>query len=238
MPLTLSEEDYCYLMTQKGIEEAESKTHYARMKVFSEKFDKGDMGLFGAVDVGKDACWWDYGQLQLYSRNTNLLLDDANPECDLLRKFLGLTEGPAFGKVEGTDLVHSYIFNSKVESGSIKDSIVCQVSTKELNADGAVLVNCVAPKITAGKGCILYNIMSEEEVTAEDGQVMVAVTSESGESFVLKSRVDIDGGKAWKNVVEGNESSFEQVWKNNKQANISKIDAEREQKYKTLSETV
>jgi PHD/YefM family antitoxin component YafN of YafNO toxin-antitoxin module len=235
MPMTLSEEDYSYLMTQKGIEEAESKTHYQRMKAFSDKFDKGDMGLFGAVDVGKDACWWDYGQLQLYSRNTNLLLDDANPECDLLRKFLGLT-GPTFGKIEGADVVHSYTFNSKVASGNIKDSIVCQVTTKELNADGAVLVNCVAPKITAGKGCILYNIMSEEEIKVEDGQVMVAVTSETGESFFLKSRVDIDGGLAWKNVVEGNESSFEQVWKNNKQANISKIDQERAKKYSTLAE--
>eukprot|EP00980_Cylindrotheca_fusiformis_P001096 scaffold305_cov110-Cylindrotheca_fusiformis.AAC.14 len=238
MPLTLSVEDYCYLMTQKGIDEAESKKHYARMKAFSEKFDKGEgMGLFGAVDVGKDACWWDYGQLKLYSKNTNLLLEDTNPECALLRKFLGLSEeGPTFGKVDGIDVVHSYTFNSKLGGGSLKDSIVCQVTTKELNADGAVLVNCVAPKITAGKGCILYNIMSEEDIVAEDGQVMVAVTSESGESSILKSRVDIDGGKAWKSVVEGNELTFEQVWKNNKQANISKIDEKRTQKYAALAE--
>jgi PHD/YefM family antitoxin component YafN of YafNO toxin-antitoxin module len=237
MPLTLSEADYIYLMTQKGIEESESKSHYERMKGFSNKFDKGDMGLFGAVDVGKDACWWDYGQLKLYSKNTNLLLDDSNPECVLLRKFLGLTEGPTFGKIQDSeaDLVHSFAFNSKIKSGIVKDSIACQVSTNELNAEGAILVNCVAPKITAGKGCILYNIMSEVEIKAQDGQVMVAVTNEKGESFVLKSRVDIDGGNAWKKTVEGNESSFEQVWKNNKMTDISKIDKERAEKYTTLS---
>mmetsp|Transcript_18616 Transcript_18616/g.46091 ORF Transcript_18616/g.46091 Transcript_18616/m.46091 type:complete len:527 (+) Transcript_18616:128-1708(+) len=236
MPLTLSEADYIYLMKQKGIDEGESKSHYARMKVFSEKFDKGDMGLFGAVDVGKDACWWDYGQLKLYSKNTTLLLEDSNPECGLLRKFLGLTDGPTFGKIGEADVVHSFCFNSKIASGNIKDTIACQVNTKELNAEGAIVVNCVAPRITAGKGCILYNIMSEEEIIAQDGQVMVAVTAESGDSFVLKSKVDIDGGKAWKIVVEDNENSFEQVWKNNKMANISKIDAERTQKFNALSE--
>ena len=64
---------------------------------------------------------------------------------------------------------------------------------------------------------------------------MVAVTNEAGESFVLKSRMDIDGGKAWKIVVEGNELSFEQVHKNNKQANISKIDQERTESYNKLA---
>lgn len=239
MPLTLSEGDYIYLMKQKGIEEDESKAHYERMKAFSDKFDKGSMGLFGAVDVGKDACWWDYGQLKLYSKNTSLLLDDSNSESELLRKFLGVSEGPEFGKFDGADLVHSYAFASKIASGSAKDSLICQVTTKELNADGAIIVNCCAPKITAGKGCILYNLMSEDEITAEDGQVMVAVTSDTtGDSFVLKSRVDIDGGKAWKKVVEENELTFEQVWKNNKQADITKIDKERSEKYKTLANSM
>jgi len=234
MPLTLSEDDYAYLMTQKGIEETESKSHYQRMKTFAEKFDKGSMGLFGAVDVGKDACWWDYGQLKLYSKNTQLLLEDANPESLLLRKFLSVDAPPTTGKEGDTTLEHSYVFSSKVGSGAIKDSLVCQVATKELNAEGAVLVNCVAPKISAGKGCILYNLMSEEEIVAEDGQVMVAVTNEDGSSFVLKSRMDIDGGKAWKTIVEGNEFSFEQVNKNNKNAKITKIDKDRTEQYQKL----
>ena len=81
--------------------------------------------------------------------------------------------------------------------------------------------------------------MSEDEITAEDGQVMVAVTSDTtGDSFVLKSRVDIDGGKAWKKVVEENELTFEQVWKNNKQADITKIDKERSEKYKSLANSM
>lgn len=237
MPLTLSDDDYCYLMKQKGIEESESKSHYERMKTFSDKFDKGsDMGLFGAVDVGKDACWWDYGQVKLYSKNTLLLLDDSNAESKLLSKFLKLEDGSCkSGTEDGVDYEHAYAFASTLKGGQVKDSLICNVTTNELNADGAILVNCVAPKITAGKGCILYNLMSEKEITAEDGQVMVEVSAEDGSSFVLKSRMDIDGGKAWKNIVEGNDLTFEQVHKNNKQANISKIDQERSEKYKKLA---
>ena len=237
MPLTLSEADYLYLMSQKGIEEGESLAHYNRMKAFNEKFDRAEMGLFGAVNVGKDACWWDYGQLQLYSKNSLLLLDDANPESALLRKFLSVDHGPVTAEGD-LSMTHSYAFASKLEKGSLKDSLVCQVTAKEISAEGAIIVNCVAPKITAGKGCILYNLMSEnEEIVATDGQVMVAVTDETGESFVLKSRMDIDGGKAWKTTVEGNDLSFEQVHKNNKNAKITSIAASRAKKYETIAST-
>jgi hypothetical protein len=238
MPLTLSQESYVYLMTQKGIDAATSISHYDRMKVFSDKFDKGSLGLFGAVNVGKDACWWDYGLLKLYSKNSLLLLDDTNPESVLLRKFLSLSEGPST-KTDGNVIYeNSYSFASTIESGTIKNSLVCQVTTKELTAEGAILVNCVAPKITAGKGAILYNLMSDKEIVAEAGQVMVAVDNEAGESFVLKSRMDIDGGKAWKTAVEGNAVSFEEVHKNNKQANITQIDMQRADTFKKLADSL
>ncbi|KAG7349108.1 hypothetical protein IV203_011705 [Nitzschia inconspicua] len=242
MPMTLPEDSYVYLMSQKDVDEATSKTHYERMKAFSTSFLKShnDMGLFGAVDVGKDACWWDYGQLQLYSKNSLLLLDDANPESKLLRKFLNLTENPMTGVLASNNVMyeHSYAFDCTIAEGTAKDSLLSHVTAKEINVDGAIVVNCVAPKITAGKGCILYNIMGEREIVAEPGQVMVAVSDESGSIMEIKSRVDIDGGQAWKEVVEGNPMSFEQVWKNNKNAQIGKIDLEREELFIKLSEKV
>ena len=71
MPLTLPLDDYIALMEQKGVGSEESKLHHDRMGKMKKKFeDAGNlkaMGLFGAVDVGNDACWWDYGQLKLYS---------------------------------------------------------------------------------------------------------------------------------------------------------------------------
>lgn len=37
------------------------------------KPEAAGMGVFGAVNVGEDASWWDYGLLRLYRKN-NLLL--------------------------------------------------------------------------------------------------------------------------------------------------------------------
>jgi hypothetical protein len=242
MPMTLPEDSYVYLMSQKDVDEATSKSHYARMKKFSGSFlgKNSDMGLFGAVDVGKDACWWDYGQLKLYSKNSLLLLDDENPESKLLRKFLNVTSNPLSGETSKSNLtmLHSYAFDSNVADGTAKDSLLSHVTAAELNADGAILVNCVAPKITAGKGSIVYNIMSEHEIVAEAGQVLVAVSEESGSIMEIKSRMDIDGGNAWKEVVEGNVMSFEQVWKNNKNADIAKIDLRRQELYTILQEKI
>jgi hypothetical protein len=244
MPMTLPEDSYVYLMAQKGVDEGTSKAHYARMKSFSTSFLKDHsadgMGLFGAVDVGKEACWWDYGQLPLYSKNSLLLLDDANPESKLLRKFLDIKEQPLSGTTAPDNLVceHTYVFDSHVAQGNAKNSLLAHVTAQELHADGAILVNCVAPKITAGKGSILYNIMGEKEIVAEPGQVLVAVTDESGKMTEIKSRMDIDGGKAWKEVVEGNSMSFEDVWKNNKNAKITKIEMERQKLYTIITEKI
>jgi hypothetical protein len=238
MPLTLSEQDYVGLMKQKGVEESVSVAHHQRMKKFNNSFEKGSLGLFGAVDVGKSACWWDYGLLNLYSKNSLLLLDDANPESALLRKFLSLSEGPTTGKQGGVDMEHSYAFSSKIQSGSIKDSLVCGVTTTEIQADGAIVVNCAAPKITAGKGAILYNLISETPIVVGEGQVKVEVTAETGDSFVLSSRMDIDGGKAWKVNVEGNDLSFEKVHANNGNANISKIETTRKEKYGRVADSL
>jgi hypothetical protein len=78
-------------MKQKGTEEAESTKHHARMTAMKASFAMGDMGLFGAVDVGHNACWRDYGMLRLYSKNSLLLLDKDTAQSDLLSKLLGVT---------------------------------------------------------------------------------------------------------------------------------------------------
>jgi len=239
MPLTLPEASYVQLMSQKGVGEETSKEHFSRMKAFSDAFEKKSeeqgwsLGLFGAVDVGKDACWWDYGQLKLYSSNSLLLLDDKNPECKLLRKFLGITEGPRYGVYASSSVSyqHSYTFDCTLAKGSVTDSVLSKVTASEINADGAIIVNCVAPKITAGKGAILYNLIGDKEIVAPPGKVIVAVASEDGSAMEIASKMDIDGGKAWKKVVEGNPLSFEDVRNQNMNADISKVDQKRKEKF-------
>jgi hypothetical protein len=241
MPLTLSEQDYVTLMKQKGTEEAESTKHHARMTAMKASFDMGELGLFGAVDVGKNACWWDYGLLRLYSKNSLLLLEKDTAQSDLLRKFLGVTSHQVDSVLSGVTVDEaSYVFGSKVKTGSITNSILAQVSAAEINADGAIIVNCAAKKITAGKGAILYNLIddSAEGIVAVAGQVMVATTDEAGTSTLLKSRMDIDGGQAWKIKLDDNALSFEDVHLKNKDSNIREIQKKRQENYDKVVATL
>jgi hypothetical protein len=238
MPLTLPKAEYATLMAQKGIDEDVSNSHHDRMAAFKTTLDLSEMGLFGAIDVGKDACWWDYGLLKLYSKNNLKLLQDDN-DAKLLRTFVGITDKKAYSSVAETAMDEpSVVLACKIGSGSITNSVLCAVTTNEVSADGAIIVNCVAPKITAGKGAILYNLISSEEIVAGEGDVHVSVTDESGDSMVLKSHIDIDGGNNWKVKLDVNEVTFEDVFTKNQGANVGAIESKRDDNYQKMAETL
>eukprot|EP00544_Gedaniella_sp_CCMP2646_P003881 CAMPEP_0202496926 /NCGR_PEP_ID=MMETSP1361-20130828/21372_1 /ASSEMBLY_ACC=CAM_ASM_000849 /TAXON_ID=210615 /ORGANISM="Staurosira complex sp., Strain CCMP2646" /LENGTH=520 /DNA_ID=CAMNT_0049128377 /DNA_START=16 /DNA_END=1578 /DNA_ORIENTATION=+ len=233
MPLTLSAKDYAALMKQKGIDEDVSLAHHARITAMKDKFDFGDLGLFGAVNVGSDACWWDYGQLKLYSKN-NINLLEAGQDADLLRKFFAIDDKKQNSVLDGVTVDDtSCVFASKIQGGTITESALAVVTSPHVEADGAIIVNCTAKKIVAGKGSILYNLIdtSDEGIVAAPGEVIVAVNDESGDSMLLKSHMDIDGGKAWKIKLDMNEMSFEDVRNKNMDANITVIEAKRNEAF-------
>ena len=96
MPLTLQCADYCSLMASKGVPEEQSKQHHERMAGFMGRFAPGGelpggMGLFGAVDIGADAFWWDYGQLRWYLQN-NLMLCEDGTNAAAMRRFYGIAD--------------------------------------------------------------------------------------------------------------------------------------------------
>ncbi|GFH45446.1 hypothetical protein CTEN210_01920 [Chaetoceros tenuissimus] len=242
MPLTLPLDDYIALMEQKGVGSEESKVHHDRMGKMKKKFeDAGNlkaMGLFGAVDVGNDACWWDYGQLKLYSAN-NLKFLDTDESSDLLRTFFGVNDKRMYSKIGESCKVDdkSYISACKIKSGDIKNSVMAGVEVVDLTADGAIIVNCTAKKIVAGKNAILYNLIddSDEGIVALDGDVIVSVTEESGEMMELRSKHSICGGKAWKEKVAGNSMTFEDVMVKNFGSNVTKIESKRKELFKRTS---
>jgi hypothetical protein len=240
MPLTLSLESYQQLMLQKDTATEVATAHYERMTKFKTSFmeaqkDSG-LGLFGAVNVGKDACWWDYGLLKLYSKNSLLLLEpDSNPSAKLLRQFLGVEEEHTVQStvVSGTVDDVSYVVASKLGAASkVSSSLVAGVACPQLECDGAIIVNCAAPSIRAGKGAILYNLLSPDEpIVAEAGQVKVGL---AGANRVLQSSMDVDGGKAWKERLAGNDASFEEVHTQNKGADIGALARQREESYNSV----
>uniref|UniRef100_A0A7S2ET75 Uncharacterized protein n=1 Tax=Trieres chinensis TaxID=1514140 RepID=A0A7S2ET75_TRICV len=241
MPLTLPAEDYVSLMSQKGVADDVSKGHHERMTKMKADFELGDMGLFGAVDVGSDACWWDYGQLKLYFKNNIVALETNDPSAQLLRRFLGVTSNKMDSALKDEVEVDekSCVSASSIESGSIKGSVVSSVNALEVQIEGAIVVNCTAKKIVAGKNTILYNIvdLSEEGIIAGEGDVVVSVTEEDGKMMELRSKHDICGGKAWKQVLEWNPLSFEEVHNKNKNANVSAIEKKRQELHKAASDS-
>lgn len=242
MPLTLPAEDYVTLMTQKGVAKEESSAHHERMSKMKSKFleTSSGMGLFGAVDVGNDACWWDYGLLKLYSMNNTKFLE-TDFSADLLKKFFGVTSNSMYSnlgenvKVDESSLASSCV----IKSGSITKSVIAGVEAVDVDIEGAIVVNCVAKKIVAKKNCILYNLIddSEEGIVAKEGDIIVSVTQEDGEMMELRSKHSICGGKAWKEVVEGNTMSFEQVHAKNFDSNVTAIEKKRKELFKKVSST-
>lgn len=238
MPMTLPVDDYIALMNQKGEDAESSKNHHERISTMKQKFDMAGLGLFGAVDVGTDACWWDYGQLKLYSQN-NLKFLDTDKSSDLLREFFGVDSKQMNSKL-GEDVKvddASMISASKIKSGTITNSVIAGVESLDVSIDGAIVVNCTARKIVASKNAILYNIIddSDEGIIAGEGDVIVSVTEESGEMMELRSKHSICGGKAWKDKVEGNTMTFEEVMYKNFGANVTEIEKKRNELFKKTS---
>jgi len=243
MPLTLPQEEYISLMAQKGVADDESRTHHIRMTKMKESFlsANSELGLFGAVDVGSNACWWDYGQLKLYITN-NLKLSEDGSDADLLRRFFGVTSRVMNSDVSGVSVdASACVFACKAKSGSVgSHATIAAVEAEEIQiGENAIVVNCAAKKIVAGKGAVLYNLISEspDGITAEDGDVIVSVTDTEGSSMLLRSKVDICGGQAWKKVLDGNTASFEEVHQQNKDADVSTIEKKRKELYKKASES-
>lgn len=111
MPLTLRSSDYCELMASKGVPTETSEAHHARMAAFMERFAPGGAlpdgaGLFGAVDIGSDAFWWDYGQLRWYLKNNLELTDLEGVNALAMRRFFGVDSGVSADSSVGYAPIH------------------------------------------------------------------------------------------------------------------------------------
>ena len=245
MPMTLQLKDYISLMEQKGIKADESEKHFKRIEIMMSKFnsDSGNasLGLFGPVDVGQDLCWWDYGLLRLYQRNV-LLMSEKSEEADLMRLFFNmgstLIKDSSLLKtdVDSNSLVANCQIggNDAKPSGSIKNSVLCNVKCRYIDAEGCILINVTADSIIARPGCIIYNIIdtSTKGLDLPEKEVLVSVFTDNGDNFVMKSSTTIDGGKAWEQKLEFNSYTFEEVYNMNANADPTKLEGKINAKHK------
>jgi len=74
-------------------------------------------------------------------------------------------------------------------------------------------------------------------VVVGEGEVRVGVFDSSGKMSVVNSSMGIDGGQAWKNVVAGNDSSFEAIHTSNRDSDVSAIESQRSSLHKKMSQS-
>lgn len=228
MPLTLELNAYTEVMEQKGVDKSDSTAHYQRMQKMMANFKETrtqELGLFGCVDVGCDVYWWDYGQLKLYLKN-NRLVTKPGVEADCLRSFLGISNNTEHSQIgEHATIDGATVLNCEIGHGDIRHSVLSGVCAKEVNANGSILINVTAHSITA-PNCVVYNVTSNEVdgLCLEEGSVVVGVLLPNGKKVVMRSSMDVCGGKAWKTVLEENQHSFERIYELNADANVQKLE--------------
>eukprot|EP00904_Undaria_pinnatifida_P006054 jgi/Undpi1/2579/HiC_scaffold_13.g05958.m1 len=235
MPFTLEESAYVEIMGSKGTPAEEALAHYKRMRACLDKFmaksESKSMGVFGAVNVGDEACWWDYGMLRLY-RTNNRLLTSTSEESDLLREFLGVTSRVSNSEVgDGVEVDDvSMVSASKLGTGSVKNSALTNVRCAHIEAEDCILVNVTAKRIVAPKGSIIYNIVdtSSTGVGVGEGGVLVGVHAEDGSQQPVWSNTDtLDGGKVWKKACAGNPMTFESIYNSNHTTDVFAVESAR-----------
>ena len=116
----------------------------------------------------------------------------------------------------------SILLNCRVQGDSlVEKSLLSNVVAAEVNVSNVLLVNVSAKKIK-GSGGILYNVVddSEDGITLSDGDVRADIVTANGEKISMKTNLSQDSGKAWKIKLDGNDRSFEDIYKMNLEADI------------------
>jgi len=218
MPMTLQRESYVNIMGGKGVSEESAGKHHDRivnmMEGFMASAQNAVMGTFGPVDVGVGPCWWDYGQVKLYAKNA-LLITDTTEEAEYMRQFFRMESGD---RTKGSKIASdvtvdalSVVAMSDIGSGNVSKSVLTGVRCRNIEAEGCVLVNVTADRIIAKPGSIIYNVCCTGTFNADEDAIHAGVTRLGGTQVLIRSTLNIDGGKAWDVKVEGNEHTFGEV---------------------------
>jgi hypothetical protein len=202
MPMTLDEDTYATVMASKGDDEATARAYHQRIAEFAAPFRPR---LFGAVDIGADSYWWDYGQLRYYRANNLRLLDDDD-EAAAMRQFFGIP-GTTNGNV---------LLNSRVK-GDIRNSLLVNVKADRLDIENCVLVAVDVPELHARDG-IFYNVANSAAICANDGAVIAMTHYPGRPPIVMHTDIHRDGGKDWHEQLPGNALSYDALHRVNQDA--------------------
>lgn len=234
MPLTLDLDTYMEVMAYKQVPAQFAARHYERIKQFKKRFAHAypELNLFGAVDIGSESYWWDYGTVQSYFAN-NLKLTGNDQESELMRQFYHNPLHASAGRGSILDIDnHSCILNSQIRSGRIVNSVVVGVYADEVNIENCVIINSVAARIFAHQ-CLFYNLLEEGEVHLPDQSVRADCVL-LNKIIKMQTTLKRDGKEDWNKHLFSNSLSYEELSQQNAQLDLQQVLKRRQEARKDL----
>ena len=104
--------------------------------------------------------------------------------------------------------------------------MLVNVSAPSVDVEGAILMNVTSKRPIVSKGGLLYNVVDAESAGELRCDAVRADVFMEGKQHVINSALSIDGGKAWKQQLDGNPMSFEGVYKANQKLDVSTCNEE------------
>jgi hypothetical protein len=222
MPITLDHATYLQIMAQKGVDSGVSDSIHQRMKNFLQKFSQAhpEEPIFGCVDVGIDAYWWDYGQLRHYM-SENLKLTRQTPESEAMRSFFGITERSMHNQL-GAELDiddHSILLNCHITRGRIRNSVLVGVQAPHLDICDSLIIDTTASSIT-GQNILLYNVCSSQALSLKPQTVRADAYLPRGQ-IAIHTDLLRDGAEDWRKKLPQNPMSYIELHKINRDVQIT-----------------
>lgn len=204
MPLSLDWETYASVMEAKGTDLHWAQSHYERM----QGLRRGPM--LGAVDIGSDSYWWDYGQIRHYQNNI-LKMVQEDDEAEAMRRFFDARQlPPCLDTPIGLTVdSRSCLIDCEITEGQISNSVLVGVKAKSVDVESSVVINVAAPEIQCND-CLLYNVLEPEGVRLKEHTVRADafIMSEEQHLRFYTSR-ERDGRSDWERVLPLNHLSYE-----------------------------
>lgn len=198
MALTIDEESYLSIMDN-------AKQHYQRMRRFKERFcsKHHEAPLFNIMDIGKEAYWWDFGNILNYYQN-NMKIVQENPEGQAMRTLYLID--PSMFTDEGSCLVHC-----SIRHFTGKKSVLAGVAAEKMDVRHCLILNVCANQIEGAEG-LIYNVEENEPLKVHPKEVRSDLfLSDAASPIKMRTSLDRNGKDDWSIHLKANSYSYEEI---------------------------
>ncbi|PIQ92432.1 MAG: hypothetical protein COV69_02550 [Parcubacteria group bacterium CG11_big_fil_rev_8_21_14_0_20_39_14] len=197
MPLTSTKEEF--------LERGGNGNYWERIDRFKKNlpitfFRRSSEKCYNLVldkDLGKDAFWWDFGQISFYHKNLLKALENSL-EGKIMRRFFN---------IEKTK--DSILVNSRV-AGNIKNSLIINSEVRDLKAEGAIIVNSKINNLIS-KNVLVYNLKDFKDLEIGSGTALCGMVLKDKRKIAIETHLKRDGKEDWEKRILDNPYSYKEL---------------------------